>query len=175
MNSPFMTPMPQKRAHVDGSSSGTVVANSDGPEPPSSVLAAPPTSDRVQFMHHVGANSNFTSPVTVTKPRQRHGTGERELTGFRNISGRSGASTIDASSPPPDPAERDRHQPRVTMKQMLPALHSEASAPQQVFDTSQLHRHGEERREVYANVGFRPREGAFGTPAPLSAAAPARP
>lgn len=78
----------------------------------------------------------------------------------------SGASTIDA---PLDSAEKERNDAGKT----LPALLSEMSAPQQVFETSQLHRHGQHDggpgggREVYADLGFRPQEGAFGTPAPM--------
>lgn len=170
-NSPFATPMPQRRTQPDHSSSGTVVVNSDGAEPPSSVLAAPPTSDRI----HPHQPSNQVSPLVVNKYRQ-NGT---ELTGFRNVSnvsGVSGASTIDA---PLESAERDRereqqHQQRYQpqpMNKPLPALLSEISAPQQVFDTSQLHRHGDARREVYPNAGFRPQEGAYGTPAPMQATA----
>ncbi|KAK5127130.1 hypothetical protein LTR85_008490 [Meristemomyces frigidus] len=173
-NSPFATPMPQKRTQPDKSSSGTVAVNSDGAEPPSSVLAAPPTSDRMHHLHQ--ASSNQVSPLVVNKYRQ-NGT---ELTGFRNISnisGVSGASTIDA---PPESAEKERereqqhqhryqHQPQPN--KTLPALLSEISAPQRAFDTSQLHGHVQERREVYPNAGFRPQEGAFGTPAPLQARA----
>ncbi|KAK4540786.1 hypothetical protein LTR36_008863 [Oleoguttula mirabilis] len=179
-NSPFATPMPQKRTQPDHSSSGTVAVNSDGAEPPSSVLAAPPTSDRMHQLHQ-HASSNQVSPLVVNKYRQ-NGT---ELTGFRNISnvsGVSGASTIDA---PLGSAEKDRereresqhqyqhqHQYQQPLSKSLPALLSEISAPQQAFNPSQLHRHGEERREAYpSNAGFRPQEGVFGTPAPLQARA----
>ena len=95
--------------------------------------------------------------------QQQQHNGERESTGFRNI---SGTSTIDA---PPDSAERERAAPPAGKP--LPALPSESSAPQSSFATSQLHVAGSERheKEVYANVGFRPAEGAFGTPAPLGA------
>ncbi|CAK4031659.1 hypothetical protein AC578_10660 [Lecanosticta acicola] len=76
--SPYTTPMAQRRPPLDHSSS----------EIASSVLAAPPTSDRREQ----------GSPLAVSKHRQYGG----ELTGFRNI---SGASTIDA----PESAEkRDR-------------------------------------------------------------------
>lgn len=112
-------------------------------------------------------SSTAPSPLQVTKHRQPNGTApERELTGFRNISnisGVSGASTIDA---PLDSAEKERNDAGKT----LPALLSEMSAPYQVFETSQLHRHGQEGgggREVYANLGFRHQEGAFGTPVPM--------
>lgn len=161
-NSPFATPVPQKRTLLELSSSqGTVpVNNSDGPEAPSSVLAAPPTTDRISLLQH--GSSNLASPVMIAKHRQ-NGT---ELTGFRNfsnISGISGASTIDAPQEPEVDRERD------VTKGTMPALMTIPSAPQQIFDTSQLHRHVDERREVYSNPGFRPQEGAFGTPAPLPA------
>lgn len=149
--SPYATPMPQRRAPVDQSSSGTVGVNSDPVDPPSSVLAAPPTSDR---MGHAYLGREQASPLTVSKHRQNGG----ELTGFRNI---SGASTIDA---PPDSAERDREAAR----DALMGISKQASAPQSVFDTSQVARHGFDKRqqEVYASASFRPQPGAFGTPTP---------
>ena len=159
--SPFATPIPQRRAQQEYSSGGTVtVGNSDPADLPSSVLAAPPTTDRLQ-QHHQPL-SQHSSPLLVMKQRVNGQTpsGQRELTGFRNISnisGISGASTIDA--PLPGSAEKQEHR--------LPGLRTEASAPQQRFDTSQIHRHPDERKELHANPGFRPSEGAFGTPAPL--------
>ncbi|KXL46955.1 hypothetical protein M433DRAFT_3597 [Acidomyces richmondensis BFW] len=156
-NSPFMTPLPQKRPQQnERSSSGTVMLASDGVEMPSSVAAAPPTSERMQHVH--GGSSTQTSPLVVNKYRQ-NGT---ELTGFRNISnvsGISGASTIDA---PLDSAEKRREE--------QPVPSSEIPTPQPgVFGMSQFHLHSNEHRgERSATVGFRAREGAYGTPAPLS-------
>lgn len=194
--SPFTTPLPQKRTQPPNhSSSGTVPMGSDGPEPPSSVLAAPPTRDRMQQQgpfHDHNTNSHSTtsggSPLVVNKHRQ-NGT---ELTGFRNISnisGVSGASTIDA---PPDSAEKDRQRDRGRERERdreregdgegnksLPALLTETSAPNQAFETSQLHRlhddgrggGGGGRREVYPANPFRAQEGAFGTPGPMQSTA----
>lgn len=167
--SPYTTPLPQKHTQPDHSSSGTVVVGSDGPEAPSSVLAPPPASDRITGSFH-SHSTQHGSPLIVNKHRQ-NGT---ELTGFRNtsnMSGVSGVSTIDA---PPDSAEKDRLYggPGGEAGKSLPALLSEASAPQQIFDTSQMHRHhGDGRREVYPSSSFRPQEGAYGTPAPLQHAA----
>lgn len=124
-------------------------------------------------MAHTHAGTPQPTPLLVGKQRQANGNGgvERELTGYRNvsnISAVSGASTIDAPQQP-DSVEKER--------KSLPALLSEASVPpQQVFETSGLHGHGneggDERRDVFASMGFRPQEGAFGTPAPLTSAAP---
>ncbi|KAK3704347.1 Transcriptional regulatory protein [Vermiconidia calcicola] len=87
--------------------------------------------------------------MAVPKQRQNGA----ELTGFRNISNLSGASTIDAPLPHDSSAD--------ARKQNVPA--------QQVFDTSQLHA-GRQHQEVLHAAGFRPQEapGAFGTPAPLA-------
>ncbi|KAF2161778.1 hypothetical protein M409DRAFT_27834 [Zasmidium cellare ATCC 36951] len=154
--SPFATPMPQRKTAVEHSSSGTVPANSDPVEPPSSVIAAPPTSDRNRGQF----GREQASPLAVAKHRQNGG--ERELTGFRNISNISGASTIDAT---PDSAEKER-----SARESLPGIHKESSAPQHIFGTSQLqHPDSKKQQEAYANVGFRPQEGAFGTPTPLPA------
>ncbi|KAF7186955.1 Transcriptional regulatory protein DEP1 [Pseudocercospora fuligena] len=153
--SPYMTPM-QRRPPVDHSSSGTVAVNSDGPEPPSSLAAAPPTEGRT----HGHPGRDLASPLTVAKHRQNGA----ELTGFRNISNISGASTIDA----PDSAEKARD----GLRESLPGISKESSAPQHIFDTSQIHRlTGDVRKqhEVYANANFRPQEGAYGTPGPLPA------
>lgn len=175
--SPYATPLTQKRQL--GELGGV---HSDGIEAPSSVLAAPPTSNRMEVGQ---GSSNQTSPITFPKQRQ-NGT---ELTGFRNISnisgisGVSGASTIDAPQDqnqyeyrPREPQPQPQHQDPTTAaterrtegRKPLPELTHVSSASHTIFDTSQLHRHGDERREVYQNVGFRPQEGAFGTPAPLS-------
>lgn len=153
--SPFATPMPQRNSAIEHTSSGTVPANSDHAEPPSSVIAAPPTSDRNRG--HFGREQ--ASPLVVAKHRQNGA--DRELTGFRNISNISGASTIDAL---PDSAEKERQ----GMGETLPGVPKEASAPQHMFDSSQLHRHDpKKQQEAYANASFRPQEGAFGTPTPL--------
>ena len=160
--------MPQKRLAGELSSSGTVPMNSDPVEaPPSSVLAAPPMTERISLLHQQGGSSNQASPLSVPRHRQ-NGT---ELTGFRNISGISGisgVSTIDA------PLEADRDRDTGYKPSLLPTLTAQASAPHQIFDTSQLHRHPEEKLEVYANAGFRPQQGDFGTPAPLPASSMAQ-
>ncbi|KAK3718579.1 Transcriptional regulatory protein [Vermiconidia calcicola] len=93
--------------------------------------------------------------MAVPKQRQNGA----ELTGFRNISNLSGASTIDAPLPH-DTSSAD------VIKRNVPV--------QQVFDTSQLHA-GRQHQEVLHAAGFRPQEalGAFGTPAPLSSSAAA--
>ena len=171
--SPYATPLPQKRTPMDFSSSGTVaMGNSDGPEnPPSSVLAAPPTSQRISLLNDQpstsgGGNGPQTSPLTVPKHRHAHQPSngrpspaapdrERELTGFRNISN----STIDApsSSDPAMPHEvppgphahlyahnREIHPGQHHLQHHLPhLLRHEDSAPLQAFDTSAFHRHGE--------------------------------
>ncbi|KAK5132767.1 hypothetical protein LTR08_008652 [Meristemomyces frigidus] len=167
--SPFMTPMPQKqRAPVEHSSSGTVAVGSDGVEMPSSVLAAPPTADRMHFVQQQGVGSGQVSPLMVNKYRQ-NGT---ELTGYRNMSGMSGASTIDAPLGSAEKGAGGREQYQLqTGNKSLPALLSEISAPRQMFDAGQMHRHGEERREKYPGAGYRLREGVFGTPAPMQSTA----
>ena len=160
--SPYTTPMPQRRTQPDQSSSATVAMGSDGPEAPSSVLAAPPTSDRAppSLFHGHSAQG---SPLLMHKQRQNGA----EAPSWRNISGVSGTSTIDA----PDSAEKERHRHQSDAPKSLPALLSEASAPQQVFDTSQIHRQREDgRREVYPAAHFRHQEGQLGTPAPLQPA-----
>ncbi|KAI6798147.1 hypothetical protein KC361_g3519 [Hortaea werneckii] len=111
--SPFATPLPQKRSQPldQSSSAGTVAMGSDGQEAPSSVLAAPPTSERM----HTFAGSQG-SPLLVNKqrhlppqqPSQNGGTTTEGTGGWRNfsnMSGVSGTSTIDA---PPDSAEKAR-------------------------------------------------------------------
>lgn len=166
--SPYATPLTQKRPLAEHTASaGTLPLNSDGPEPPSSVNAAPPTTGGIELMNQ--GNSNQTSPVTFPKVRQP-GQGAQPgpvVNDFRNISGISaisGASTIDAPQEPEPTQERQSE----AAKAGLPALTHMSSASHTVFDTSQLHRHPrDEMREVYPNAGFRPQEGAFGTPAPL--------
>ncbi|EME48699.1 hypothetical protein DOTSEDRAFT_67664 [Dothistroma septosporum NZE10] len=156
--SPFATPMPHRRTAVEqNSSSGTIVVNSDQPDPPSSVLAAPPTTDRLQHGH---SGREQGSPLAVGKHRQNGG--ERELTGFRNTSNISGASTIDA---PPDSAERAREAAREALVGMRGH-----PVPQHAFE-GPLHGPGLERKkpqESFAPGPFRPQEGTFGTPIPLS-------
>lgn len=156
-----MTPGPQKRlSDIHPHSSSTVAMQSDGAEPPSSVLAAPPTTDRI----HLLQNRNGDSPLHMLKQRQNNGE-PRELTGYRNISNISGASTIEM------PAEERMSKEG---EHKVPILSTETSAPLSRFETSALHsqEHGlglgeGVRKEVYANTGFRPQEGAFGTPAPM--------
>lgn len=156
--SPFATPVSGKRA------SGFV----DGLEGHSSALAAPPLSSRTPAQ---GISTG--SPLQVGKHRQLNGnntqTGERELTGFRNI---SSTSTIDAPlSAEKSLVEADRapHHDGSLMARYMPGIHAEHSTPQQVFDTSQLHRHphlaeGGLNKDMYANHSFRPAEGSYGTP-----------
>lgn len=162
--SPYATPLTQKRPLAEhNSSGGTLPLSSDGPELPSSLLAAPPTMSRMGLMNQ--ASSNQTSPVTFPKHRNLGHNGP-ELTGFRNISGFSaisGASTIDAPPEPDHPRDRQNE----AAKAAMPNLTHVPSVSHTVFDTSQLHRHARDEREVYPNAGFRPQEGAFGTPAPL--------
>jgi len=160
--SPFATPVSGKRA------AGFM---GDGQDVASSGLAAPPTTSRTP-----GQGFSTGSPLQVAKQRQQNGntshTGERELTGFRNISNISSTSTIDAplsAEKSQQEAERAPHFEGSILARYLPTLHSENSAPQQAFDTSQLHRHpnaeeGGPGKDVYANPGFRPAEGAYGTP-----------
>jgi hypothetical protein len=168
-SSPFATPVPPKRTQLERSSSGTVIANSDGADIdiPSSVVAAPPTSERLGSILKQNQSSGHTSPLNIQKTRQ-NGTSaagpERELTGFRNISNISGASTIDAPLPETTSSAEK-------MKTVDAYNSTEAStAPlsmHQVFDASQIRRPDSEKRDVFPNTGFRAAEGAFGTPAPL--------
>lgn len=168
--SPFATPVSGKRP------SGLV---SDGMDAPSSGLGAPPTTSRTP-----GQGISTGSPLQVGKQRQPNGNsahtgGERELTGFRNISNISSTSTIDAPlsaeknlqqlQQQQEPDNRTPHREGSLMSRYLPTLSSEISAPQQAFDTSQMHRHpnaseGGPNKDVYVNPGFRPAEGAYGTP-----------
>lgn len=169
--SPYATPSTQKRHLPEQiSSAGTLPLNSDGLDPPSSVIAAPPTTSRIELMNH-GSN-NHSSPVTYAKVRQHGQPGQaapsgsvvNEYRNFSGISAISGASTIDA------PQEVDPAQDRQSeaAKSGMPTLSQISSASHSVFDTSQLHRHPrDDMRDVYPNAGFRPQEGAFGTPAPL--------
>jgi hypothetical protein len=159
--SPFATPVSGKRAP----------GFADGMEGHSSALAAPPSSSRTPAQ---GISTG--SPLQVAKHRQPNGniahTGDRELTGFRNISNISSTSTIDAplsAEKTLQEADRTPHHDGSLLARYLPGLHTEHSAPHQTFDTSQLHRHpnaaeGGLNKDVYANHGFRPAEGSYGTP-----------
>ncbi|USW48107.1 hypothetical protein Slin15195_G014260 [Septoria linicola] len=91
----YSTPLPQRRSVAEHSSAGTVPANSDPIEPPSSLAAR--TVVRQQ-------QDKDPSPLLVNKQRQ-YGA---ELTGFRNV---SGASTIDA----PGSAEKDHQSTRTAL------------------------------------------------------------
>lgn len=163
-SSPYATPLTQRKSLGEpNSSAGTLPLNSDSHDPPSSIVAAPTTTGRIESM--LQASSNQTSPVTYPKHRILGQYGP-ELTGFRNISGISaisGASTIDVPSDSEHQADRQSEATKASM----PGLTHVSSASRTVFDTSQLHRHPRDEREVYPNAGFRPQEGAFGTPAPL--------
>ncbi|GAB7365141.1 hypothetical protein MBLNU230_g6229t1 [Neophaeotheca triangularis] len=122
--SPFQTPVPNKRMEM---------AASDGPEPPSSVLAVPPGGDRA--LHNQNNSSAQVSrqgsPLQVSKRRQPHQPTDQQPQGHslqtqqqqhqhhnsshhesRNISNISGTSTIDApldQSNPPSSETRPSH------------------------------------------------------------------
>lgn len=156
--SPFATPVSGKRP----------AGFADGPDSQNSAFAAPPSMSKTPAQ---GISTG--SPLQVSKHRQNGGhTGERELTGFRNISNISSTSTIDAPlSAEKNQQEKDRtpHHEGSLLARYLPGLHTEHSAPGQAFDTSQLHRHpnsaeGGPNKDVYASHGFRPAEGSYGTP-----------
>ncbi|GAB7357029.1 hypothetical protein MBLNU459_g7855t1 [Dothideomycetes sp. NU459] len=173
-NSPFTPLHAQKRFDYHQTnglgSSDTIGIPSD---PPSSVVAAPPTTDRM----YLGASRDDGSPVDSLKVRAAtsNPVGNRE--DKRNFSGVSSASTIET---PSDPAEQDRPQyqfagipPNSAYSVDLPG------GPHHVYVTSALHAHnskGEERKaDMYDNASFRPQLGAFGNQMPLFAgASPAR-
>lgn len=173
----FATPVPQQKngppslqqqnlssgaANFGMNSDRIVRENESDSAVPSSVIAQPPSTiaDRTAFLHHYdggqdqgGSSSLQTSPITFPKPRE-NGIGASaaaaatELPGFRNISGVSGVSTIDA------PPEGDDNTQNKTSASLLPSAPlSEDESPATRF--------------------IRPPEGAFGTPAPLQTQAPA--
>jgi hypothetical protein len=98
--SPFATPMGSAKRAPPFSLAAEQDPRSDGPEMPSSVLAAPPTEGRM-----LGAYSAGSSPLMVAKQRAVNGNGiartplqaqqqpTEGVPGWRQI---SGASTIDA-------------------------------------------------------------------------------
>lgn len=171
-SSPFATPLPQKHMQQieqpPSSGAATVGMNSDGigsseAPMPSSAVAAPPTVDRMALFHQLGGSSNQTSPLAF--PKVRENGASFDPPGFRNISGMSGASTIDA--PPEVVAGMEEMTPN---KSFPPVLAAEQSSGPQPFPTSQIHlRLGDESKDVYASAGFRAQVGAFGTPTPLHA------
>lgn len=183
-SSPFATPVPQQKhvppAYEHPSSDAANTFGENEPPVPSSVVAQPPsTVDRSAFRHyegqdHQGGSSLQTSPITFPKPRENGAapltTTTTDLPGFRNISGISGVSTIDA----PETLEDAVPQEKPPLSSLLPAplTSEESTGGQQIFETSQLHRHAEgDKRDVYASSRLiRPPEGAFGTPAPLLSA-----
>ncbi|KAM3418603.1 hypothetical protein BST61_g4580 [Cercospora zeina] len=128
----YTTPLPQRRSVVEYSSAGTVPANSDPAEPPSSALAAPPTVDR-------RLPDKDPSPINTNK--QRHY--GAEFTGFRSI---SGASTIEA----PGSVEKEY---RTAMGGGPLKEHPES---QRTFDTSQLQRQVAEVRRQHEPYGHAP-------------------
>lgn len=137
--SPYATPMPQRRAPLEHSSAGTVPANSDSVDPPSSGLAA-------GFSNADGAmqrqtDKDVASPLIVAKHRQN---GE-QLTGFRNISNISGASTIDA------PGSAEKEQGTTAFD---PGAVKEHSGIHHPFDTSQLQRQVAEVRRQHEQQAF---------------------
>ncbi|KAK0815581.1 Transcriptional regulatory protein [Friedmanniomyces endolithicus] len=147
---PFATPLPQKRVGLPQlpaehlSSSGTVALGSDGVEVPSSVLAAPPTGERVlgsaHYHHHQQQQQQLggETPLLVGKVRggvNGHGGGggvggsgggtEREVSAssLRNISGVSaisGASTIDAPLLPAEAEDSSAAVEKVGQRGALP-------------------------------------------------------
>jgi hypothetical protein len=123
--------MPQRRTLFEQSSAGTVPANSDSGDPPSGGLAAFSDADRATQLQQ-----DKISPLIVTKHRQN---GENGLTGFRNISNISGASTIDA----PGSAEKEQG------TAFAPGAVKDHSAAHQPFDTSHLQRQVTEVRRQY--------------------------
>lgn len=144
---PYDTPLPQKRPAMEQS---TATVHSDGVEQHSSILAAPPTLDRIQSSY-LGRDQG--SPLVVAKQRQNGG----ELTGFRNVSNISGASTIDA---PPDSAEKER-------ERGAHGYLKDASVPQHMFDASRPPRNGVEpkrQQDTFVGAPFRPQDGTYGTP-----------
>lgn len=165
--SPYATPNPQRRIPAEHSSAGTVPANSDPADAPPSSIGPPSERAAMHYFPPRDATA-MGSPLVVPKARQNGG--ERELTGFRNISNISGASTISIA---PDSAEKDPD--AAARRDAPPGLSNEVSAPLQAFDTSQMHRqplsgNGVKRNmpDTYPSTSFRPHDGAFGTPTPLS-------
>nr|POF26213.1 transcriptional regulatory protein dep1 [Quercus suber] len=150
--SPYTTPLPQKRAPPEHfSSAGTVVVDSDGQEPPSSVIAAPPTTDRVQ--QPTNGDVFASSPLQVIKQRQQHPQHiGHELPSFRNASNMSGVTGAGIHDAPQD-HELDRQETQ----------HQYAPKDIPGFDT--VRRTGE-GREAYPQGMFRPVDG-FGTSMPL--------
>ncbi|SMQ46632.1 unnamed protein product [Zymoseptoria tritici ST99CH_1A5] len=150
-HSPYATPNPQRRL-PEHSSAGTIPANSDPVDAPSSVVAAPPTTDRVHYPHMYVPRDLATMPSPIPVTKQRQNGAERELTGFRNISNISGASTIDA---PPDSAEKERG----TMKRSaMPGMSKDPSGPHYQFG------HGSMKvNDTYPASAFRPQTGQFGS------------
>lgn len=188
-SSPFTTPVPQqKQAGMPsvGMQHSDTFADHEAPLP-SSVIATTGGTRHPQQGDGGFSSDHQPSPVTFQKPRERENGRATTLpqdfsSNFRNISNISGVSTIDADAEEPQPQpSQDSATKRVDMTEDArpilrpPGFVTEHSGVEQsVFDTSQIHRHPEEDggREVYATPGFmRPREGAFGTPTPLQAAA----
>lgn len=167
--SPFTTPFnAQKRMDQNsGPGSGETIGASD---PPSSVQAAPPTTDRIQL---IPFDRMDASPSDQMKARAAvmPGGAARTLADKRDFSGLSSASTIET---PNDAADDNRasHAMNNNIPPVPPYLHTEQSAPNQAFATSAIHaQHGEDRRsELYESVDMRRRLGAFGTPLPLAGA-----
>lgn len=126
--SPYATPMPQRHALFEHSSTATVPANSDPADLPSSGLAAVPIADGAM---QVQSEKDVASPLYVAKQRQN---GD-QLTGVRNISNISGASTIDA----PGSAEKEQGT----------TFLSSAAKGHHPFDTSQLQRQVNEVRRQH--------------------------
>lgn len=167
---PFTTPMAQRRvAAMESSSSSTVPANSDPVEPPSSVVAAPPTIDRIRLGRQPPRDAG--SPLAIAKQRQT----PSEFPGWRNASNASGTSTIDAG---PDSAEKARLGPRADVAHPDEGPHDNYTSgvqhqPHPLFDIAQLHRADRvPPHDLHTSAGFRPQESPFHAPAaPPSASA----
>lgn len=147
--SPFSTPMgaPIRNADQEPNVPGSNETLGIPSDPPSSAMAAPPTSDRLP-MTQMERNQDGSPTAYVKRvPGQR-----------RDFSGLSSTSTIDA--PGEQSMSGDVH---------MPPLPVDSSAPNQAFATSAIHaQHGDDRKpEVYEHTDYR-RAGGFGTPGPLS-------
>ncbi|TKA63614.1 hypothetical protein B0A49_10433 [Cryomyces minteri] len=161
-SNPFTTPASRKRVtdlHApNGSSSSTIGIPSD---PPSSVVPAPPTGDRMQA-HPSSGPAGSDSPLDVTK---------RNAAARRDFSGVSSASTIDAIEQIHSSSTHHSQPPHRTT-----GVAPDASALHHPFHASsvgpnahhnQPARTGLDREApivIYDNPPFPPPRGSFGTP-----------
>lgn len=158
-SSPFATPMlgGHRRLGNDTDGLGSSDALGMPSEPPSSVIPAPPTQDRIQLIDR----TEDESPTAQAK----RAAGPHRVDGKRDFSGKSSASTIDVTS---DPAVETDH--AYSASTLQPQSSARPSASHTAFATSALHgQHVEERRpDLYdAAAEFRAKMGGFGTPLPL--------